>query len=106
MNIRSILYFVIFLLGSATYVQAQTDSLIPGLSAPYPLSPTMKNEYFITAGYPDWKHYTWIIHPEKLKFYVRETYQDESENEMVFFMQIPMTTNTESIIIINKQEIK
>lgn len=78
---------------------SEAGGTTPGLSAPYPLSPTMKNEYFVTAAYPDWKHYTWMIHPEKLEFYVRETYQEESENEMVFFMQIPMTTNPESKII-------
>lgn len=78
---------------------SEAGGTTPGLSAPYPLSPTMKNENFVTVGYPNWKHYTWLIKPERLEFYVRETYQNESENELVFFMQIPRSTKSENKII-------
>lgn len=78
---------------------SEAGGTTPGLSEPYPLSPTMKNENFVTVGFPNWKHYTWLIKPERLEFYVRETYQDETENELVFFMQIPMTTKSENKII-------
>ncbi len=78
---------------------SEAGGTTPGLSEPYPLSPTMKNENFVTVGFPNWKHYTWFIKPERLEFYVRETYQDETENELVFFMQIPMTTKSENKII-------
>jgi hypothetical protein len=78
---------------------SEAGGTTPGLSAPYPLSPTMKNENFVTVGFPNWKHYTWLIKPERLEFYVRETYQDETENELVFFMQITITTKSENKII-------
>ena len=78
---------------------SEAGGTTPGLSEPYPLSPTMKNENFVTVGYPNWKHYTWLIKPERLEFYVRESYQDESENELVFLMQIPKSTKSENKII-------
>jgi hypothetical protein len=71
----------------------------PGLLPAYPLSPTMKNEQMTTVAIPFWKHYTWLIMPERMEFYLRNSDQPETANQLVFFMQIPKTTKTEEQII-------
>lgn len=71
----------------------------PGLLAAYPLSPTMKNESMATVAFPFWKHYTWLVMPERMEFYMRDSNQSESSNQLVFFMQIPKTTKTNNEII-------
>jgi hypothetical protein len=71
----------------------------PGLLPSFPASPTMKNEQIPTVAYLFWKHYTWIVKPERMEFYQRDCRKPESENELVFFMQIPVTPETETEII-------
>ncbi len=71
----------------------------PGLLPAYPLSPTMKNEQMATVAFPFWKHYTWLIMPERMEFYIRNSDQPETDNQLVFFMQIPKTTKPEEQII-------
>ncbi len=78
---------------------SEAGGTTPGLSASYPESPTLKNEYFVTVGYPEWKHYTWLIKPERFEFYVRKSVNPESENELVFFMQVPKTTQSNKQIL-------
>lgn len=70
----------------------------PGLLPAYPLSATMKNEQMATVAYPLWKHYTWLVMPERMEFYLRNSDQTEADNQLVFFMQIPKTTKTEQQI--------
>ncbi len=71
----------------------------PGLLPAYPLSATMKNEQMATVAYPLWKHYTWLVMPERMEFYLRNSNQTEADNQLVFFMQIPKTTKPEQQII-------
>ena len=71
----------------------------PGQMESYPKSPTLKNENLVTVGYNEWKHYTWLLKPERLEFYFRNSTNDDSENELVFFMQIPKTNKAENQII-------
>jgi len=78
---------------------SEAGGTTPGLSASYPESPTLKNEYFVTVGYPEWKHYTWLIKPERLELYVRKSANPESENELVFIMQVPKTTKSNDQIL-------
>jgi hypothetical protein len=63
------------------------------------MSPTMKNEQMTTVAIPFWKHYTWLIMPERMEFYLRNSDQPETANQLVFFMQIPKTTKTVEQII-------
>lgn len=71
----------------------------PGSTNIYPYGPTMRNDKFVTVGYPNWKHYTWIIKPERMEFYVRDAELSELADELVCFMQIPKTTKPENQII-------
>lgn len=71
----------------------------PGLLPAYPLSATMKNEQLPTVAFQLWKHYTWTIQPERMEFYIRNSDQPETANQLVFFMQIPKTTKLEDQII-------
>lgn len=72
------------------YDPALRESGTPGLAAAYPLSPTQKNPAKVMASKRIWKHFTWIIFPERLELWYRNSNQDSSKNELFFFMEIPV----------------
>lgn len=71
----------------------------PGLGNPYPLSPTQKNENKPVASVTHWRHYTWVIAPEKLSFYMRDAQASAEEDELVLFMEIPRSDQWEGDIV-------
>jgi hypothetical protein len=71
----------------------------PGQGAPYPLSPTQKNEGVTLASTTHWKHYTWVIAPDRLSFYQRDALTTETENELVIFMETPRSDQFEGLIV-------
>ena len=71
----------------------------PGQGDPYPLSPTQKNEGVRVATITNWKHYTWVIAPNRLSFYQRDADMPESANELVMFMETPRSDQFEGLIV-------
>ncbi len=71
----------------------------PGQGDPYPLSPTQKNEGVALASTTHWKHYTWVIAPNRLSFYQRDALAPESDNELVMFMETPRSDQFEGLIV-------
>lgn len=67
----------------------------PGLGDPYPASPTQKNESMPVASTTHWRHYTWVIAPERLSFFQRDALAPASENERVLWMELPPTEKGE-----------
>jgi hypothetical protein len=59
-----------------------------GRKDPYPKTPTIKTGSCV-ASETCWKHYTWIVMPERLELYHRASKAGPQENKLVFFMEIP-----------------
>jgi hypothetical protein len=64
----------------------------PGSGADYPASGTKKSSVAATST-TLWKHYTWLIKPEKMELYFRNSNQPASADVLLFFMQTPSTTD-------------
>jgi hypothetical protein len=64
----------------------------PGSGADYPASGTKKSSMIATST-TLWKHYTWLIKPERLELYVRNSNQPASSDVLIFFMQTPSTAD-------------
>ncbi len=58
----------------------------PGTTGSYPNSPT-RTSNLQTASATIWRHFTWIIQPERMELYFRNS--SGGANQLVFFMQIP-----------------
>ncbi len=56
---------------------------------PYPLSAYARLTEGSTVSETRWKHYTWLIAPERLSVFWRNTGAPSSEDELMFFMEIP-----------------
>ncbi len=71
----------------------------PGQGPPYPQSPTAMNEALPVASISHWRHYTWVIAPERLSFYMRDALAPEEENELVLFMEIPRSNQWKGDVV-------
>lgn len=56
---------------------------------PYPASAYARVLDKTTVSAAEWKHYTWLIAPERLSLFWRDAGKPESEDELVFFMEVP-----------------
>jgi hypothetical protein len=64
----------------------------PGSGPDYPASGTKKSSMAATST-TLWKHYTWLIKPERLELYIRNCNQPVSSDVLIFFMQTPSTAD-------------
>jgi hypothetical protein len=71
----------------------------PGSGPDYPASGTKKSS-LITTSTTKWKHYTWVIKPERMLLYFRNTDQAATADQLIFFMQIPK--NISSTYVVNE----
>lgn len=61
----------------------------PGGGAPYPLSPTGKNDRRADASDFQWQRFTWVVAPERISLYVRPAGTPQAEDELIQFMELP-----------------
>jgi hypothetical protein len=71
----------------------------PGSGPDYPGSGTKKSSLAVTS-ITKWRHYTWVIKPERMLLYYRNTDQSATSDQLVFFMQIPK--NISSTYVVNE----
>jgi hypothetical protein len=64
----------------------------PGSGPDYPASGTKKSP-LATTSTTIWRHYTWIIKPERLELYYRNSNQPASSDILIGFMQTPSTSD-------------
>ena len=70
----------------------------PGSVADYPQGP-VKIANTRTVSATKWHHYTWLIYPEKMEVYWRESTADSSLNEIIMSMYIPFAGKDDEQII-------
>ncbi len=64
----------------------------PGSGPDYPASGTKKSSLVVTST-TVWRHYTWVIKPERLELYYRNSNQPATADVLIFFMQTPSSSN-------------
>lgn len=69
----------------------------PGSGPDYPGSGTKKVATSIVST-TQWKHYTWLIKPERMELYYRNSNQTAASDVLVFFMQVPKNTSDPYVI--------
>ncbi|MBC7827638.1 MAG: T9SS type A sorting domain-containing protein [Chitinophagaceae bacterium] len=71
----------------------------PGSGTDYPFSGTICS-YTSTASATRWKHFTWVIKPERLEVYQRNSIDPASSDVLAFFMEIP--TNSDPAVALSR----
>jgi hypothetical protein len=71
----------------------------PGSGTDYPFSGTICS-YVTMASATRWRHFTWIIKPERLEVWHRNSDQPASSDVLAFFMEIP--SNSDATVALNR----
>ena len=71
----------------------------PGSASPYPLSPTQKDPAKVMASTKLWRHFTWILKPERMELWYRNSNQDSSQNQRFFFMETPYDSLGDAYVV-------